>query len=128
MKTFRVIYLGNASRFRNFKEEVQAESIRMAVEMVYASRLDEDYFPEDDGVIKDCDGNIIANSGEDRIWYDGGYFSAEEVLYKIQDREAGNIIETGLTYTEAQKTLKEFEETDKKEGTYTPDFYEIVEE
>ena len=48
--------------------------------------------------------------------------------YKIQDREAGNVIETGLTLEEAEKLLAQFEEEDKQDGTYTPDFYEIVEE
>jgi hypothetical protein len=48
--------------------------------------------------------------------------------YKIQDRVAGNVIETGLTETEAKEMLKRFEETDKQEGAYSPDFYEIVEE
>jgi hypothetical protein len=48
--------------------------------------------------------------------------------YKIQDREAGNVIETGLTYNEAEEMLAQFEETDKNEGNYTPDFYEIKEE
>ncbi len=48
--------------------------------------------------------------------------------YKIQDREAGNEIETGLTYEEAEIKLKEFEQSDKEEGIYQEDFYEIVEE
>ena len=48
--------------------------------------------------------------------------------YKIQDREAGNVIETGLTYEEAVNLLAKFEEEDKQDGTYTPDFYEIAEE
>ena len=46
--------------------------------------------------------------------------------YKIQDREAGNVIETGLTFTEAQTILNKFEDTDREEGIYVPDFYEIV--
>jgi len=50
------------------------------------------------------------------------------VLYKIQDREAGNVIETGLNEEEAKRMLEYFEGIDKKEGTYTPDFYEIVKE
>lgn len=48
--------------------------------------------------------------------------------YTIRDREAGNVIETGLTYKEAVNTLKKFEESDKAEGIYEEDFYEIVEE
>ena len=46
-------------------------------------------------------------------------------MWKIQDREAGTIIEECLTYEEAKAILAGFEETDKKEGTYTEDFYEI---
>jgi hypothetical protein len=45
--------------------------------------------------------------------------------YQIQDTEAGNIIEKNLTFRDAKKILKNFEKTDKKEGTYTPNFYEI---
>jgi hypothetical protein len=48
--------------------------------------------------------------------------------YRIQDREAGNVIETGLSYQEAQEMLAKFEADDKADGTYTEDFYEIVEE
>lgn len=48
-------------------------------------------------------------------------------LFKIQDREAGNVIEEGLGYDEAVETLSKFENQDKKEGTYTENFYEIVE-
>ena len=47
--------------------------------------------------------------------------------YKIQEREAGNVIETNLSLKEAEKMLKSFENQDKKEGSYTPNFYEIKE-
>lgn len=47
------------------------------------------------------------------------------ITFKIQDREAGNIIELGLTLDEAEQFLQEFEKQDKKEGIYVPDFYEI---
>lgn len=40
--------------------------------------LDADYFPEDDGRIFDCDGNLIASPDDDTIDYDGGYFVAVE--------------------------------------------------
>lgn len=45
--------------------------------------------------------------------------------YKIQDREAGNVIEFGLTLNEAEKKVKDFEKADKKEGSFTLEFYEI---
>lgn len=57
-----------------------------------------------------------------------GYFKVTTESYKIQDREAGNLIHSGLTKSRADELLKQFEELDKKEGTYTPNFYEIVEE
>jgi len=51
-----------------------------------------------------------------------------EKKYKIQDKEAGNVIENNLTLEDAIRILKEYEETDRKEGNYSPDFYEIVED
>ena len=48
--------------------------------------------------------------------------------YKIQDREAGNVIEKGLTYEEAQNLLMTFAIEDKENGVYVRDFYELVEE
>lgn len=48
--------------------------------------------------------------------------------YKIQHRDSGRVIETGLTFDEAVRMLAQFEEDDKKDGIYTPRFYEIVEE
>lgn len=47
--------------------------------------------------------------------------------YKIIDKEAGNLISEFKTLEEAQKTLKKYESIDKKDGSFTPDFYEIVE-
>jgi Tfp pilus assembly protein PilX len=49
-------------------------------------------------------------------------------MYKIQDREAGNVIDTGLTKAQAEAKLKEYELKDKESGDYSPDFYEIKEE
>ena len=54
--------------------------------------------------------------------------SGFEPTYRIQDREAGNVIEAGLSYEEALNLMEEYETTDKEEGTYTEDFYEIVED
>lgn len=79
MKTYKVTYSGNSSRFRNFSSEVNANSEREAVEDVYGDYLDQNYFPQEDGSIKDCDGNIIAEADDDTIEYDGGCFSAEEI-------------------------------------------------
>lgn len=45
--------------------------------------------------------------------------------YIIRDREAGNIIEAVDTYEEAIKTVEAYEEEDRNNGNYTPNFYEI---
>jgi hypothetical protein len=47
--------------------------------------------------------------------------------YKIQDRQTGELIESNLTLEQAKQILEVFETTDKSDGTYEPDFYEIVE-
>ena len=45
----------------------------------------------------------------------------------IQDKEAGNYIDSFATLEEAEQTLQEYEIQDKAEGTFTLNFYEIVE-
>lgn len=44
------------------------------------------------------------------------------------DREAGNFIEAFDTYQEAADAIRTYEEADKAEGIYTPNFYEIEDE
>lgn len=79
-KIFAVIYFGNAKRFQDEYQEVAAYTKREAVERFYAKMLNENYFAEDDhkygGIVRDCDGNVIANVGDQTITYDGGYFVA----------------------------------------------------
>lgn len=77
MNTYKVTYSGKNSRYQDFEELVNAHTERDAVEDVYASRFTENYFPDEDGSIRDCDGNIIAEADDDTIDYDGGYFLAE---------------------------------------------------
>ena len=48
-------------------------------------------------------------------------------FYQIQDREAGNIIETNLTLDEAIVQVARFELSDRKDFCYVPDFYQIKE-
>jgi len=50
------------------------------------------------------------------------------MIYQIRDKETGNaIMEEYATEEEAEKKVREYEEEDKKNNEYTPDFYEIVE-
>lgn len=44
------------------------------------------------------------------------------------DREAGNRIEAFETVEEARKAIAAYEEEDKRDGIYTPDFYDVVNE
>jgi hypothetical protein len=48
-------------------------------------------------------------------------------FFVIQDQEAGNVIDSFLTREEAEAELAKYETSDKAEGTYTQNFYEIVE-
>lgn len=80
MKTYKVTYSGNSTRFRGFEREVVANSEREAVEKIFQQVNDENYFPEDDGTIKDCDGEIIATPEDVVIDYDGGCFRADLML------------------------------------------------
>jgi len=81
---YSVMYFGNAKRYQDLNEEVAAYCKREAVEKVYAKMRNEDYFPEDEftmgGLIRDCDGNVIADANDITIEYDGGYFFAEQVI------------------------------------------------
>jgi hypothetical protein len=80
-----VMYSGNAKSWQDLCEEVSAYSKREAVEYFYSRMFDADYFPEDEftfgGLVRDCDGNVIAEPGSDTIDYEnGGYFYAEPVI------------------------------------------------
>lgn len=48
--------------------------------------------------------------------------------YYTADREAGNKIEWFNTLDEAKQAIAAYEEEDKRDGTYTPNFYDIVNE
>jgi cytidine deaminase len=78
---YSVMYFGNATIYQDLCEEVAAYSKRHAVEKVYSKMLNENYFPVDEfswgGLVKDCDGNVIADANDESIEYDGGHFYAE---------------------------------------------------
>ena len=85
MKTFKITYDGNASRFKHLDARVEAESEREAVESFYASKLPDNYFPYENGDVFDSDGYWIAEAGDANFYYDGGYFSATEVDSDFQE-------------------------------------------
>ena len=51
---------------------------------------------------------------------------AEKIF--VADKETGTFITEVETVDEGFDKIKEFEEMDKAEGNYTPDFYDIVDE
>ena len=59
------------------------------------------------------------------LWKNRGKYDNN---YIVRDREAGNIIESNLAYSEALSYVQEAERQDKKDGIYEPDFYEVVSE
>lgn len=94
MKTYKVTYTGNNSRFRNIETEVNATSERNAVEKAYKENLSDNYFSQEDGTIKDCDGHIIARPDSSAIEFDGGFFVAEEIteMKKVQQMTKAEFI------------------------------------
>ena len=80
MKTFKISYDGNASRFKNLNAIVEAETAREAVETFYANKLPDKYFPANQGsVVYDEEGDLVADEYSDDFYYDGGYFRATDV-------------------------------------------------
>lgn len=81
---YSVMYFGNAKKYQGLNQPIVAHSKREAVERFYAQMLDENYFPDDDlnygGNVRDCDGNVIANHGDESIEYNGGNFYAEKIV------------------------------------------------
>lgn len=49
-----------------------------------------------------------------------------KTIYRIQDSEAGNVIDTFATLKEAETTVADYEKTDKADGVYTQGFYTII--
>lgn len=48
--------------------------------------------------------------------------------YFTADREAGNIIDEFNSIEEAKKAILAYEEEDREDGTYSEDFYDVVDE
>lgn len=46
--------------------------------------------------------------------------------YKIQNRDSGEIMESGLTLIEANEIVHSYEKEDKDDEVYIPDLYQIV--
>ncbi len=78
MNTYKVTYTGNSTYYNGFENLLNSKSEREAVELTFSKVMPQNYFPQDDGSVKDCDGHTIAEDANDAYFeYDGGYFSAE---------------------------------------------------
>lgn len=77
---YAVRYSGLSSRFANFLEVVKASDRSEAVRLIYAKYCDADYFVQADQSVKDSDGNIIAERGDETVYFDGGFFYVAAVL------------------------------------------------
>lgn len=91
----------------------------------YLIKLAEDFYFEDGKEITSNHIENIKKYGSLRL--DAVSASIEEKeQWKTQDSETGIMIDTFNSFAEAAAALKSYEITDKAEGNYTPDFYEIV--
>jgi len=104
------------------------EQIREIIEQVDDENLSYDIWMDNPNP-----GHVNFTISEESTSYRDDVYTTELVLvttkiFNIQDREAGNKIDSFNTLSEAQKALAMYEEVDKADGTYTPNFYEIVEE
>ena len=79
MKNYQITYLGSNPRFKNLNYEIAANSEREAVIDWYKQAMDQNYFPQDDGTIQDCDGYQICGKHDESIEFDCGFFVANEV-------------------------------------------------
>jgi hypothetical protein len=82
---YTVTYSGENRRFKKLAMPVLAESEREAVIKCYRHYLDANYFEQPDGSIFDGDGTLIAEPHDDCIYYDCGYFQAEELIEQDRD-------------------------------------------
>ena len=80
-KTFVVTYTGNTdSRFRGFRETIEAKNEREAVERIFHKHNDNNYFPDGNGFIYDCDRNVLAGPGDRSIDWGNGSFVADLIF------------------------------------------------
>ena len=125
MKThYTIHYNGNATRFKQNKFTVFANSEREAVETVYSNVMPENYFPDATGFIRDCDGQIIAAPDSDTIQYDGGDFYALVTGLLLTPHDIPkNIADILEEYNDAEtySELSELQQKLEAEG-YTIDF------
>jgi hypothetical protein len=65
---------------------------------------------------------VCALTADGITLYSDVAISPRRKIYKVL---MGNVIDTGLTLEAASMKIEEYEAMDKKEGVYTPNFYEI---
>ena len=68
----------------------------------------------------------IANISQLDYFHDRDVTDSMEIY--TADRETGTFIDECESIEEAQNKIAEYEESDKADGTYEPDFYDIVDE
>ena len=76
---------------------------------------------DEDGEWVESEGTTC--SGE---WYD--YDLPNKTRYFTADRQTGTLIDEFDSYAQAEIAIQMYEEQDKKEGIFEPNFYSIVDE
>ena len=84
MNFYAINYSGNSKKITKklamFPQIVCADTPREAVIIYYSANHDDAFFPQEDGSIKDCDGDEICSAISEQIEYDGGFYSAELII------------------------------------------------
>ena len=112
-------------QFTNEHGRLDLESMLNKYDSISFFGVEEDY----DNEFKTIYARTLDNS-EVQLYYIEDYenfINEKNKLYKIQDRQAGNVIEKYLTFKQADDLVYQFENEDKKNGIYVSKFYEIVE-
>jgi len=85
MKKYLIKYSGVNqslnSRLLNNPQEVTANTPREAVEEYYSTFKADNYWPDDEGRIFDQDGDLVCDTNDDEIYFDGGYIRAVEIPF-----------------------------------------------
>lgn len=82
---YLITYSGNASiadHLETMHYIETADTAREAVEQWYAVREDLNYYPQEDGSIKDSNGDTIAEADDERIKFDAGHFEALPIVHR----------------------------------------------
>ena len=76
--------------------------------------------------VRDNYGEDIGGGCLESDFVDGLWDSNDGEVWATRVRETGDVIDLFPSREEAEARIEEYEEEDRREGTYEPDFYEVA--